>query len=307
MSALEKTASVAPATSQSTEKSPRTGDDKIPPFKDAIVLSPSSMGKFFGRGGEAFRKYVTGKSAFAVKKAYTDDYKKLLKVVDGNQDDESIRPLTPPDELGSILISVKFPPSNDLDEHSSQIPYTAQIINDKENLSKYMPIVKANLDKHAASCSVKKDPLDRFTHKIVFVAEIDHEGQIGKFIGQGGKNIKHLTNQVIDSLGTSQVRISMVPSSGFEMKRPPWMNKYIRLETDSNSNFEVYIIVAANILGGREADYRKTMRVLTPIISQSVLKLQKVKESSEVMASEFLDDFGSQYMPGCTDYPNDNW
>ena len=300
MSALAKTASVPP----STTKSPRSGDE-IPPFEGVIDMSPKSMGKFFGRGGEAFRKYVTGKSAFAVNRAYKEHYDKTLKEVDGNLDDKSVRYLTLPEELGSILISVKFPPSKELDEHASQIPYTAQIINDKENLSKFMPIVKANLDMHAKNCVVKKDPLDCFTHKIVFVAEIDHEGQIGKFIGQGGKNIKQLTNQIIDSLGTSKVRISMVPSNK-EMKRSPWMNKYIRLNTDPNNNFEVYIVVAANLIGGREADYRKTMCSLTPIISQSVLKLQKVKESAEVMASEFLDEISS-YPPGCNDYANEGW
>ena len=72
--------------------------------------------------------------------------------------------------------------------------------------------------------------LDRFTHKIVFVAEINHEGQIGKFIGQGGKNIKSLTSQVNEALGTKNSRISMVPSNE-EMKRPPWKNKFIRLKT----------------------------------------------------------------------------
>ena len=302
MSALTKTVSVS--TSPPPSKSPRSGAE-IQPFEGFIDLSPSSMGKFFGRGGEAFRKYVTGKSAFAVKRAYQGEYEKLLKEVDGNLDDKSIRYLTPPEDLGPILISIKFPPSGDLDENASQIPYTSLIINDKENLSKFMPIVKNNLDKHAANCTVKKNPLDSFSHKIVFVAEIDHEGQIGKFIGQGGKNIKHLTNQVIDALGTSSVRISMVPSNE-EMKRSPWLNKYVRLNTDPNNNFEVYIIVSANIPGGRNADYKKTMCALTPIISQSVLKLQKIKESSEVLASEFLNDF-APYPPGCTDYTNEGW
>lgn len=301
MSALAKTASVAPAAT----KSPRSGVE-IQPYEGVIDMSPKSMGKFFGRSGEAFRKYVTGKSAFAVKRAYKEDFEKLLKDVDGNLDDKSVRSLTPPDELGSILISVKFPPSSELDENASQIPYTAQIINDKENLSKFMPIVKSNLDKHADNCHVKKDPLDRFTHKIVYVAEIDHEGQIGKFIGQGGKNIKQLTNQVIDSLGTSQVRISMVPSHS-EMKRQPWMNKFIRLKTDPDNHFEVHIIVSANIPGGREADYKKSMCTLTPIISQSVLRLQKVKESSEVMASEFLDEFSPPIFTMSNAYPSDNW
>ena len=197
--------------------------------------------------------------------------------------------------------------SGTIDENASQIPYTAQIINDKENLSKFMNIVKTNIDKHAANCTVKKDPNDRFTHKIVFVAEIDHEGQIGKFIGNRGKNIKHLTNQVIDSLGTSKVNITMVPSNT-EMKRPPWMNKYIRLDTNPDNHFEVHIIVSANIPGGHHADYKKTLCALTPIISQSVLNLQKVKESStEIMASEFLDNIAPQYLPGCTDYANDDW
>jgi hypothetical protein len=265
------------------------------------------MGRFFGPKGESFRKYVTGKSAFAVKRAYTEFYENAVKEVDGNLDDKSVRYLTPPEDLGSILISIKFPPAGEIDENASQIPYTAQIINDKENLSKFMNIVKTNIDKHSANCTVKKDPHDRFTHKIVFVAEINHEGQIGKFIGNRGKNIKYLTNQVIDSLGTSKVNISMVPSNT-EMKRPPWKNKYIRLDTNPDNHFEVHIIVSANIPGGHLADYKKTMCSLTPIISQSVLNLQKVKESSsEIMASEFLDNIGPQYLPGCTDYANDDW
>ena len=296
MSALAKTASISPT-------KPKSPSDPVEPFEGVIDMSPKSMGKFFGRGGEAFRKYVTGKSAFAVKRAYKEDYEKKIKDTEENHNETS---LTPPDDLGSILISIKFPPAGELDEHSSQIPYTAQIINEKEDLSVFMSIVKSNLEKHAENCVVKKDPLDNFTHKIVFVAEIDHEGQIGKFIGQGGKNIKHTTNCVIDALGTSQVRISMVPSNSVEMKRPPWKNRYIRLDTDPNNNLEVYIIVAANVPGGREADYKKTMCSLTPIISQSVLKLQKVNESSEVMASEFLNGMGV-YPPGCTDYDNEGW
>jgi len=297
MSAIEKTAS--------NPRSPRSGTE-LQPFEGVINLSPKSMGKFFGHKGEAFRKYVTGKSAFAVKRAYKEYYENALKEVNGNFDDKSVRYLMPPEDLGSILISIKFPPAEDLDEHASQIPYTALIINDKQNLSKFMNIVKTNIDKHAANCMVKKDPHDRFTHKIVFVAEIDHEGQIGKFIGQGGKNIKHLTNQVIDSLGTSKVRISMVPSNT-EMKRPPWKNKFIRLKTDPDNHFEVHIIVSANILGGHNADYKNTMCVLTPIISNAVINLQKVRESSEVMASEFLDNISPQYLPGCTDYSNEGW
>ena len=93
MSALTKTVSVS--TSPPPSKSPRSGAE-IQPFEGFIDLSPSSMGKFFGRGGEAFRKYVTGKSAFAVKRAYQGEYEKLLKEVDGNLDDKSIRYLTPP-------------------------------------------------------------------------------------------------------------------------------------------------------------------------------------------------------------------
>ena len=286
--------------SAQSANSPRSGSE-ILPFEGVINLSPSCMGKFFGPKGESFRKYVTGKSAFAVKRAYKEDYEKALQAVDGNLDDKSVRYLTPTEELGSILISIKFPPKEEL-QNSSNVSYTAQIINDKENLSKYMPIVQANLDKHAENCVVVKDPLDRFTHKIVFVAEINHEGQIGKFIGQGGKNIKSLTSQVNEALGTKNSRISMVPSNE-EMKRPPWKNKFIRLKTDPDNHFEVHIIISANIPGGRQADYRKTMCSLTPIISQSVLKLQKVNESAEVLASEFLDDFCS----GSPRYCNDNW
>jgi len=303
MSALEKNSSVA---TTSNPRSPRSGTE-VQPFEGIIKLSPKSMGRFFGPKGESFRKYVTGKSAFAVKRAYTEFYENAVKEVDGNLDDKSVRYLTPPEDLGSILISIKFPPAGEINENASQIPYTTQIINDKENLSKFMNIVKNNIDKHAANCTVKKDPNDRFTHKIVFVAEIDHEGQIGKFIGNRGKNIKHLTNQVIDSLGTSKVNISIVPSNT-EIKRPPWKNKYIRLDTNPDNHFEVHIIVSANIPGGHHADYKKTMCALTPIISQSVINLQKVKESSsEIMASEFLDNISPQYLPGCTDYSNDDW
>jgi predicted RNA-binding protein YlqC (UPF0109 family) len=269
-------------------QSPRTGSP-MNVFTGVLNLDPSNMGLFFGRNGEALRKYVTGKSFHAIKKTYGEDFAAALKAVDGNVDDKSVRFKTDPQDLGRILVKVNFPSKDEL-EGKDSVSYTVEILCDKEDLNteKFHEIVKKNMETHAKNCSVKKAPEDKFSHKIVFTTNIDHEGLIGRFIGVKGKNIRALSEEVKSALGVSFVHISMVPVSE-PLTRAPWRGKFIRLVSESDG-VPVNIIVSANLPGGHHADYVMTMKTIVPIINDSVQSLFFKEQSggdAEIMASEF--------------------
>ena len=279
-------------------------------FSGVLDLDPANLGLFFGRNGESLRKYVTGKSFHAIKKIYGEDFAEALKKVDGNRDDKSLRFKTDPEDLGRILVKVNFPSKEEL-EGADTVAYTVEILCDKEDLNteKYHEIVKKNMETHAKNCSVKKAPEDKFSHKMIFTANIDHEGLIGRFIGAGGKNIRALSEEVKSALGVSFVRINMVPASE-PLSRGPWKGKFIRLETQSDG-FSVNIIVAANLPDGRNADYKKTMKAIVPIINASVQRLEEdltTGGNSEISASEFLDSLsGEDYRPSSPCYDPNGW
>jgi predicted RNA-binding protein YlqC (UPF0109 family) len=276
-------------------QSPRTGAP-VKVFEGVLDLEPTNMGLLFGRNGEALRKYVTGKSFHAIKKAYGEDFAAALKAVDGNTDDKSVRFKTDPEDLGRILVKVNFPSKEEL-EGKDNVPYTVEILCDTEDLNspKFHEIVKKNMDTHAKNCSIKKAPEDKFTHKMVFTADLDHEGMIGRFVGARGKNIRALSDEVKEALGVSYVRICMNPASE-PLARGPWKGKFIRLDTHEDNAFSVNIIVAANLPGGRQANFKDTMKVLVPVINAAVQRLEGDRfsgggggDTAEIMASEFLD------------------
>ncbi len=269
-------------------QSPRTGAP-VKVFEGVLDISPSEMGLFFGPGGKSLRQFVTGKSFRMIVQAYGEDYAAALKSVDGNVDDKSVRFKTDPEDLGRILVKVNFPSKEEL-EGKENVSYTVEILCDNEDLNteKFHAIIKKNMDIHAKNCTIKKDPMDKFSHKMVFTADLDHEGVIGRFVGSRGKNIKKLAEEVKEALGISFVRIAMVPASE-ALARGPWKGKYIRIKTHEDNNFPVNIIVSANI---PMADYKKVMRALVPIINESVQRLEQDRFSggdSEIMAADFLD------------------
>jgi hypothetical protein len=119
-------------------------------------------------------------------------------------------------------------------------------------------------------------------------------------VGARGKNIRALSEEVKEALGVSYVRICMNPASE-PLARGPWKGKFIRIATTEDYNFPVNIIVAANLPGGRQADFKKTMKVLVPIINAAVQKLEPERfggseDSAEIMASEFLDELSERPM-----------
>ena len=276
-------------------QSPRTGTP-VKVFEGVLNLSPEDLGQFFGRGGESLRKFVTGKSFRMIKELYGENYAADLKAVDGNVDDKSVRFKTSPEDLGRILVKVNFPPKEEL-SGKEDVPYKVEILCDNEDLNSppYHAIVKKNLDTHAKNCTVKKAAEDKFSHKIIFTADLDHEGVIGRFVGTRGKNIKKLSEDVKAALGVPFVVIKMIPASE-TLSRGPWKGKFIRLKTHEDNNFPVNIVVATNLPAG-EADYKKVMKALVPIVNDSVQRLESDRfdgeESSEIMAAHFLDELSA--------------
>jgi len=257
-------------------------------------FSKDSIGALLGKSAANLRKYVTGKSAFQIQKAYAEDFKK---------DPESSS--TKPEDLGPILVKVKIGQDDPVD-------YTISIENAKEDLSKYLSIAEGNLIKHAKNCTVKRSPEDRFKNKIVFVAELSHEGMIGKFIGSGGKNIKMLTAKIKEALGVQTAFVTMKPDTE-EMGRQPWKNKFIRISTNPDNHYGVNIIVSANLPEDLFKDYRKTLQLLTPLVHEAVMNLEPKDESNELCADDFLLGGGSTtYCPPSPEYSpetpdNDGW
>ena len=294
MTSLAPVSSVAPTKSVSTRPPSITSKT----LEGILPIDKADMGKFLGKGAASLKKYVTGKSAWQIREMYEKDYS-----AESSQ--------TKPSELGSILVKVSLPSRKDL-ETMVEVTFTLALLNGKEDLSKYLPIAKANLDKHAKNCSVKKEPEDMFSHKIVFVASIAHEGLIGKFVGYKGKNIRELSKRINATLDTRYVHISMKPSSE-PMTREPWNGKYINFKVQDDNTFEVNIIVGVNLPGGRTADYRKTMCALTPIINKAVLGLERSRQgptSSEIAADEFLGTCmpsSPRYVPESEEEENDGW
>ena len=281
--ALASVSSVAPTKSVSTRPPSITSKT----LEGILPIDKADIGKFLGKGAASLKKYVTGKSAWQIKKMYEKDF-------------NAESSLTKPSELGSILVNVSLPTRAEL-ETMEEVTFTLVLLNGKEDLSKYLSIAKANLDLHAKNCSVKKEPEDMFSHKIVFVASIAHEGLIGKFVGSRGKNIRELSKRINAALGTRYVHISM-KSSSEPMSREPWKGKFINFKVQDDNTFEVNIIVGVNLPDGRTADYRKTMCALTPIINEAVLGLERNRQgptSSEIAADEFL----STYVPSPNSSP----
>ena len=292
-------AALAPVSSVASTKSVSTRPPSITSktLEGILPIDKADMGKFLGKGAASLKKYVTGKSAWKIREMYEKDY-------------TSESSLTKPSELGSILVKVTLPSREDL-ETMEEVTFSLTLLNGKEDLSKYLSIAKANLDKHANNCSVKKEPEDMFSHKIVFVASIAHEGLIGKFVGSRGKNIRELSKRINATLDTRYVHISMKPSSE-PMTREPWNGKFINFKVHDDNTFEVNIIVGVNLPGGRNADYRTTMCALTPIINEAVLGLERSRQgptSSEIAADEFLGTCmpsSPRYVPE-EEEENDGW
>ena len=243
------------------------------------------MGALIGKGGVSLKKFVTGKSAYQIKEAYAKDY----------SDDSENK--TSPEDLGPILVKVK------VEEVDGQMEFTLSIHNDKENLDVYQPIVRDNLFTHAKNCSVKKNT--KFRNHIVFSTNISHEGIIGKFVGSKGKNIKMLSEKVKQSLGVKFLSIKMVPLNEVEKVRP-LKNKVVRIKTNPENTFEVQIIVSVNLPKELFEDYTTTMKKITPIINESVKKLDEdtFKGEDEIMADAFL----GEWVPnGNVEKDEDHW
>jgi hypothetical protein len=253
------------------------------PISGTLTVPNENMGKFLGKGGALLKKYVTNKSAFQVTKAYEKDFVK--------ESGKSV-----PSELGFILVQVE------LEKGEDNLTFKIVLHNDKENLSKYVKIVKNNLVRHAENFSKEKLPEDKFSHKIVFATSIEYEGLIGKFIGGGGKNIKVLSSQVKKAFNLPFCYISMKTQE--DMARKPWGNKVIRLSTSPSAKIEVHVIVSMNL--PRDSVFGDVLKKLTPIISESVEKLSGPRQNkvSEILASDFLASTSWADAADCYD-PND--
>jgi hypothetical protein len=263
-----------------------------------LAVSNEFLGRFIGKGGINLKKYVTGKSAFQVSKEYEKNFQKDSELLTArNVIDETSKTMTVPSELGSILVHVK------MDKGEENLTYKISLINNNEDLSKYLGIVKNNLVKHAENFSKEKLPEDKFSHKIVFATSIEYEGIIGKFIGGGGKNIKMLSSKVKKVFDLPFCFIAMKIQE--DMARKSWENKVIRLPSAS-SKIEVHVIVSMNL--PRDSLFGDVLKKLTPIISESVKKLSAPpphqNKVSEISASDFLavTDWGDN--SDCYD-PND--
>ena len=256
-------------------------------------FTKENMGAFLGRGGDKLKKFVTVKSAIMVKEAYKKDF------------EEDSNSKTNPAELGSVLIKVKIEGENE---------YQVSIHNEKENLDKYLDIVMKNLFTHAKNCSKKRVVENKYRNKIAFVAELNHEGMIGKFVGSGGKNIKMLTSKVKEALGVQDAHVSIKSSSECG-DISTWKNKKIRIKTNPDNHFEVQITVAVNLPEELFKDFKKTLQLLTPLVNKSVMDLEQPKDDygDEICADDFLLGGGTtqwapsspQYSPGTPD--DDGW
>jgi predicted RNA-binding protein YlqC (UPF0109 family) len=258
------------------------------PLTGELNMDKANFGKFLGKGGSSLRKYVTGKSSFKVKEAYARDK---------TSNDEKTAPI----DLGPVFVNVS------LDDSGENITFKITIRNANEDLTKYLGIVKANLLKHSSNCSIVKSKEDTFTHKMVFSAGMGHEGCIGKFIGGGGKNIRSLCEKLKGALNVSFVYVTMVPAAGADMKKKPWGNQVLSIDTPVECNFAVNVFVCANL--PRDADFRSIMSSVVPMISGAIESAnpRPSKEVETVSASEFMpgwSDFRPEspaYTPGSPD------
>ena len=258
------------------------------PLTGELNMDKSDFGKLLGKGGQSLKKYVTGKSAFQIKEAYGRDK---------TSDDGKTNPV----ELGPVFVNVK------LDDSGEKIAFSISIRNEKEDLTKYLGIANSNLFKHSSNCAVKKAREDTFTHKLVFSAGMSHAGCIGKFIGQGGKNIRQLAENLKSALNVPFVFVSMIEANENEMKKKPWFNKILSIETPGDCNTEVHVLVCANL--PRDAQFRDIMGMVVPLVSESVASANPhpSRDVETVSASDFVPgwtEFRPQspgYSPGTPD------
>ena len=248
------------------------------PLAGELNMDKDNFGKFLGKGGQSLKKFVTGKSAFQIKEAYGRD-----KASDDGK--------TNPAELGPVFVNVK------LDDSGEKIAFSISIRNEKEDLTKYLSIAKSNLFKHAANCAVKKAREDTFTHKMVFSAGMSHSGCIGKFIGSSGKNIRQLGEDLKSALNVPFVFVSMIEANENEMKKKPWGNKVLSIETPDDCNTEVHVLVCANL--PRDAQFRDIMGKVVPLVSESVAAAnpRPSRDVETVSASEFVPGW-TEFVPG---------
>ena len=293
---LNSTPSVAPAVAPDVV-APVVAPDVVAPAARELKgeLSPeilSNLGLFIGKGGSSLKKYVTGKSSYQISKAYEQDF---------NPDWTCHS--TPPSELGPIMVRVVI---DDKVSPGEKGNFTITIRNDKEDLSEYLSIVKGNLDKHADNFSKKKPREDTYSQKIVFVTNLENEGLIGKFVGSKGKNIRALSENICSTMGVENCFITIDPE-GPKMVRGPWKNKVIRIESSKDFTCSVNIVVSLNLPGGRNADYNSSLRMLTPLISESVDNLAaKSYSNNEVSANNFMDNWTApESTPASPRYSNE--
>ena len=245
------------------------------PLTGELNMDKGDFGKLLGKGGQSLKKFVTGKSAFQIKEAYGRD-----KASDDGK--------TNPAELGPVFVNVK------LDDSGEKIAFSISIRNEKEDLTKYLSIAKSNLFKHSSNCAVKKAREDTFTHKIVFSAGMSHEGCIGKFIGASGKNIRQLSEDLKSALNVPFVFVSMIPASENEMKKKPWGNKVLSIETPDDCNTEVHVLVCANL--PKDAQFRDIMTKVVPLVSDSVASAnpRPSRDVETVSANDFVPSWNDR-------------
>jgi len=285
---LSATPSAAPAPSMVSANEKKWID--TPPITGDLDIAKDDLGKLLGKGGQALKKFVTGKSAFKVKEAYARD-----KTADGVK--------TSPADLGPVFVNVK------LDDSGEKISYSISIRNGKEDLSKYLGIVKTNLIRHASACCAVRPREDTFSHKIIFSTKVYHEGSIGKFIGSSGKNIRALASKLKDALGVPFVYVTMIPKGDDPEKKRPWENQIVAIPPGEECNFDVRIFVCANL--PRDTVFADTIKNILPLITKSVSPSAGGSGGVEtVSASDFIDGWSNfrpespSYVPGT---PDEGW
>lgn len=261
------------------------------PLTGELNMDKADFGKLLGKGGQSLKKYVSGKSAFQILDAYTRD-----KTPDDGK--------TPRAELARPFVNVR------LDNSGEKITFSISIRSDKEDLTKYLSIVKANLFKHAANCAVKKAREDTFTHKMVFSAGMSHAGCIGKFVGQGGKNIRQFGENLKSALNVPFVYVTMIEANENEMKKKPWGNKVLSIETPEDCNTEVHVLVCANL--PRDTQFRDIMGKVVPLVSDAIASAnpRPSRDVETVSANDFVSGWG-EYRPQSPEYcpgtPDEGW
>ena len=219
-------------------------------------FTKENMGAFLGKGGDKLKKFVTVKSAIMVKDAYKKDFE---------EDDTS---KTNPDELGSVLIKVKIEGENE---------YQVSIHNEKENLDKYLDIVMKNLFTHAKNCSKKRVVENKYRNKIAFVAELNHEGLIGKFVGSGGKKIKMLIPSIglaliisscqssfltsMDDKGTTSTLNVLSNNKGEDAAHLAAINEVLDASVDSVPTISAMGYAVVSSQPGRSANQKRLMAI----------------------------------------------